>query len=399
METEKQTRSEPHKLPFGKARLAALPAPDEGRAYVYDAKVPGLALCVTSTGTKTFYIYRRIQGRPERIRLGKFPDVTVENARTIARAVVGDIAKGGDPVAERRAARNVPTLREVFDRWGTLHAKVHRRSWPEDVRVFQKYLAPFHGRPMNRITVGDLAEWHGRIGEDHGPVQANRALSLLRTLFNFSPKVGYEGANPCKQVTRFREQSRDRFLTPSEMGAFFEAVEKQPEPWRDVFLVLLFTGARRGDVLSMAWADVDLEGRTWRVPHPKNDQPTILPLVPLALRVLRERHERRSAAPWVFPGRSGHVKDARKAWLKVTEAAGIDNLHIHDLRRSLASWQAALGSSLVIIGASLGHRDLKSTQIYSRLQLDPVRRSVEAATSAMLAAGGMLELEGPKDET
>jgi integrase len=134
----------------------------------------------------------------------------------------------------------------------------------------------------------------------------------------------------------------------------------------------------------MAWDDVDLDGQTWRIPHPKNGIPTTLPLTPPAVRILEERLAGREDSPWVFPSRGGHVKDARKAWLKTLEEAGIDDLHLHDLRRSLASWQAALGSSLQIVGASLGHRDYKSTQNYSRLQLDPIRESVNRATSAML---------------
>ena len=398
-EKRPKKRSEPTKLPFSKTRLEGLTPPTAGRQYVYDAKTPGLCLAVMATGRKVFYVYRRVNGRPERIRLGDFPGgMTVEAARRLARAISGDIAKGGDPVAERRQARNVPTLKAAFERWLEIHAKHHRRTWPEDERVFRKYLAPFHSRRLNRITAGDLAEWHGRIGEQHGRIQANRALFLLRTLFNFGPKVGYEGPNPCKQVRRFKERSRDRFLQPSEMRAFFEAVNQQPDPWRDLFALLLFVGAKRSDTMSMAWEDIDFNARTWRIPHPKNDEPTIVPLTPPAIRILEARREVCGDSPWVFPGRVGHIKDARKAWTRTVEAAGLKNLHLHDLRRSLASWQASLGTSLAIIGASLGHRDLKSTQIYRRLQLAPVRESVEKATAAMLEAGGMLQVEGPKDD-
>ena len=379
-------RSESRKLVFSKTRMQGLPLPEKGRVFYHDEKLPGLCVQVTAAGGKVFYVYRWLNGRPEKIRLGTFGDLTVEQARTVARAVVGDIAKGGDPVAERKQARDVATLEALFNRWGDIHASIHRRTWKEDSRVFRKYLAPFHNRQLNRITPGDIAEWHGDMGQKHGPIQANRALTLLSTVFNYSPKLGYDGPNPCKGIKRFREQSRDRFLLPAEMKRFFEAVQVQPDPWRDFFQLLLFTGARRSSLTAMRWEEIDFNAQSWRIPRPKNQTPTTIPLTPPALQILAFRYSERGDSPWVFPGRAGHVKDPRKAWQNVLKDAEIENLHLHDLRRSLGSWQAALGSSLVVIGASLGHRDLKSTQVYSRLQLGTVHQSMGKATDAMLEA-------------
>ena len=143
------------------------------------------------------------------------------------------------------------TLAGLFERWGALHASVHRRTWGEDQRVFRKYLAPFHGRRLNRIAPSEVAGWRGDVGEHHGPIQANRALTLLSTIYNFSSKLGYDGPNPCKGIRRFREQSRDRFLQPAEIKRFFAAVVEQPQPWQDFFLLLLFTGARRSSLLAI----------------------------------------------------------------------------------------------------------------------------------------------------
>jgi integrase len=362
----------------------------------------GLAICITSTGRKTFYIYRRVRGRPERLRLGSFPDLSVEQARGIARAIAGDLAKGDDPIAERRKARKTPTLKTVFDQWADIHARVHRRSFPEDERIFGKYMVEFHGVPLNRISTAKVAIWHGRLGKEHGPIMANRALNLLRTVFNYSPKLGYDGPNPAgKGVTRFTEMSRDRFLQKSEMQAFFTALGKAEQPWRDYIALLLFTGQRKSTVAAMRWENLDMEGNVWKIPKPKNNRLTTIPLTAPAIYILESRSlDREADCPWVFPSRNGgHLKDARKPWCKLLEDAGLKNLHLHDLRRSLGSWQATQGAGLAIIGASLGHADLKSTQIYSRVEQTAVRDSMSKAVDAMLEFGGvdgrlLLETDG-----
>ena len=387
-------RPKPKRFPFSKSRLKSLETPSQSRIYVYDSKVPSLAMCVTNTGTKTFYLYRKVQGRPERIRLGIFGDLSVEQAQDEARKLIGDIARGADVVQERKARRNVPTLSIAFERWGKLHASIHRRSWKEDQRVYKKYLARFHSRQLNRITASDVAAWHGDVGEHHGRVQANRALTLLRTVYNYHAKtLGYEGKNPTLNVKKFPEQSRERFLQPAEIKRFFASLARQPQPWRDFFAVLLFCGARKSNAMAMRWDDVDLDGMTWRIPAPKNGTPTTLPLTPAVVRILVDRLVERNESPYVFPGRAGHLRDPQDAWQSLLRDAEIADLHIHDLRRSLASWQAALGTSLQIVGASLGHQDMRATQVYSRLQLDPIRQSVNQAVGEMMRVGGYLEAE------
>jgi integrase len=229
------------------------------------------------------------------------------------------------------------------------------------------------------------------------------------------------------------------------MKAFFDALAAEEENWQDFFLTCLFTGARRGNVASMAWAEIDLSNAMWHVSadKTKNKRPAVIALSPPVLVILQKRREQADNNEWVFPsGRTdGHVIDPRKAWDRIRagmrqcpkcgELAGSKprqcpkcgvpvtfkqnkcpscggdtetpvvcrkcqtklpdpktvNLRMHDLRRSLGSWQAALGASLVVIGKSLGHADLKSTQVYSRLQLDPIKDSVGKAADAMLAAG------------
>jgi len=214
-------------------------------------------------------------------------------------------------------------------------------------------------------------------------------------MFNKGREIGYVGPNPCEGVKRFRETSRERFLLPDEMRPFFQALKEEPPLWRDFWLLCLFTGARRGNVAGMVWRDIDLDQGIWYLPGQKSKSrlPLAIVLPPPAVAILRSRREGADGDPWVFPAdtASGHVVDPRKSWARVLKESGIANLRPHDLRRSLRSWQAIAGASLQIVGVSLGHRDPKATAVYSRLQLEPVRMSVNRAVDSMLAAGGLLE--------
>jgi integrase len=153
-------------------------------------------------------------------------------------------------------------------------------------------------------------------------------------------------------------------------------------------MMSLLAGARKSNTLAMRWDEISFHGATWRIALTKNDDPQIVHLSPQAMEILKER-KLHSLSPWVFPGggASGHLADPKKAWMRILKEAGIADLRIHDLRRTLGSWQAATGANSYIIGKSLGHRSQQSTAVYARLNLDPVRDSVNKATDAMLSYG------------
>lgn len=388
--------AETSRFSFTVERLAKLATPTAGRVYHYDEKVPGLCLCVTPAGAKTFYLYRKIDKRPERVRLGKYPDVSLSDARDAAKEMIGEIAKGRDPAAERRARRESPTLKQLFDHWLKTHAKPRKKTWKDDERIFKKYFGRLSGRRLKTIHKADVQAWHTQLGAKHGQYQANRARALLSAMWGCCDDLGVNLPNPCAGVKRFKEESRERFLLPDEMRRFFAALATEEPLWRDFFLLCLFTGARRGNVAAMRWEQLDLTKGLWYIPGSamKNGQPMVVVLAEPAKTVLQSRSHIRDVSEWVFPtnGRSdeGRIVDPRKAWGRVLKVSGISDLRMHDLRRSFGSWQAAAGASLAIVGKSLGHRDHKATEVYARLQLDPVRASVEAAAKAMRKAAGLL---------
>ena len=245
-----------------------------------------------------------------------------------------------------------------------------------------------------------------------GHVTANKSLELLRAMYNFAAdgkRKFFVGVNPAANHQPFHVRDRERFIHPDEMAPFFESLaEEANETVRDAILVALLTGQRRANVLAMRWSEVHLGRGEWTIPgeQTKGSEIHNVPLVPEAVELLRRRREemkideaiaegRGEKVDFVFPStrsKTGHIGDPKSAWHRVLGRADIANLIPHDLRRTNGSWQARDGASLVLIGKGLGHKTPEATAIYARLDLDPVRRSMTSATSAMFTAGGIKPL-------
>lgn len=381
------------RINFTKAAIEALKPPATGRVYIYDAKTPGLAVCVTQAGTKTFYLYRKVDGKPERIRIAPWPDFTIEQARNHADRHNGEIAEGKNPNDRQRARRGSITLKEAFDEFleqptRTKNKRPRSEKTVHDYRQqFDSCLEPWSSRSLTKITRKDLEKRHSELGEQNGIYQANRVLSLLKAVLNYAVDQSYLEVNPATRLRKFSEESRDRFLQADEFPRFWQALEAEPsEKLRDFFKVCLFTGQRRGNVLAMRWTDINLDSASWTIPKTKSGKHSV-PLTAAAVEILkRRRKEAAEDAVYVFPGRhgTGHLTDPMRAWREILKRAGIEDLRIHDLRRSLGSWQAITGASLPVIGSTLGHSQAQTTAVYARLSSDPVRVAMETATAAMM---------------
>lgn len=391
------------KFPFSKERLLALPLPASGRATYHDTKIQGLQLRVTPTGTKTFCVYRRLKaGQPERVTLGKFPTMTVEQARKAATAINSEIESGANPAEVKRIHKGVPTFQEVFDEYLERKRKrdgnpIGERTKAEYINTVRLYLKDIAGQKLSAITHERTASAIHRASKA-APIAANRALAVTRAVFNYAiRKRMFSGVNPAVGIEANPERSRDRFLQPDELPRFFAAVAEEEPVMRDFILLALLTGARRANVCAMHWRELQLAEGVWRIPKTKNGTAQNVTLCPEAIQILESR-KATTAGGFVFPshGKTGHIVEPKKAVMRVMERAGIpygrdvDNgVTLHDLRRTLGSWQARTGASLAIIGKSLNHKSPQATAIYARLDLDPVRQSVNTATAAMLEAGGL----------
>jgi integrase len=382
------TKALPRKINFSIPALERLTCPDgRDRVYIFDNKVPGLAVAVTAGGAKVFYVIRKVAGRKERVRLGGV-ELSIEQARKLAMKINGTIADGANPAAAKRVLRESETLQELFDRFAAdLEA---RKASPATLRTdasrFDTCLAAMASRRVLSIREGDIRQAHQRIGKENGHVSANRSIQLLRRMFNWArlPNPVTRGA-----VDLFAERSRERFLTGDELRRLFLALDDEniSGEIRDFVRVCLFTGARRSNVAAMHVSEIDVPNRTWTVPQAKskNRQAIRIHLSEPALKIITPRLNHPSG--FVFPGdgKTGHLIEPKRSWARILKVAGLDDVRIHDLRRSLGSWMAAGGSSLAIVGKALGHRSQDSTKIYARLDLSAVRESVDAAAAAMLA--------------
>jgi len=391
------------KLRFTKRAIEALAPPDQGRDYYYDLGQDNLAICVMHSGTRTFYRVGRISGRPVRLRIGRYPDLTIEKARNAVRKMNGEIAAGEDPHAKRQQRRGQPTFGDLWVQWRE-HMEAHKRpkSQSEDRRQYRTYLEKWAQRPLSEINRGDIAALHAKTGRTRGGYTANRLLALISAMFNEGRRAGlFSSENPAAGIRRFKEAKRDRWLDAAELKEFFRALNQElDEVLRDFFLMCLLTGARKSNVARMRWEEVNLERGLWRIPEAKGGTVVVVPLVAPAVLILRSRQPSPNGHGWVFNGRSreGHINPSNRAWRRIIGRAGLQNVRIHDLRRTLGSWMAMQGTTLQVIGKGLGHRCLQATEVYARLSTDPVREAVDKATTAMLQAANGAE-EGGNHES
>lgn len=377
---------------FTKSGIVNLPPADPGkRTCYYDSKVDGLELRVTDKGSKSFSVYRWINGKARRIVIGRFsptamqgpdfdkdplsvmgnnPVLSVENARKLASAVLIDLTAGNEPLETRRHSDSI-TLGELFRQYIDNYAMEHTKTWNVMEECFDRYLSHWKGREVTSIKRSHIQQLINKLGNERGKTTANRTLQLLRAIINKGIQWSLvEGDNPATGIAMYKLKPRKRFLAEHELPRLIAAIEEdESQDIRDYIHLSLYTGARKMNVLSMRWQDVDLEGGVWTIPDTKNDESQEFLLTEPELEILKRRYAERdrsdpNAVRFVFPGTGakGHLADPKKGWHRILRRAGINDLHLHDLRRTLGTYMAMSGVSLSVIGNALNHKDLSTTR-------------------------------------
>ncbi len=385
--------------------VAVIKAPAVRTDYFSDDR-SGIVLRVSplrkdeTEARKVFYLMRRIEGRLERIKLGTYGQLTVQQAKNKAKILNGQIAESKNPAELKRALKGEVTLTEAFALY--LEQKQNRRGQPlaqrtktEYTLLFERYLKPLANKKLSKITAGDFRACYVKI---ESAAQRNKLKVLVDAIFKWSGPQNQalsEAASPAKQIKTIAIDARKRYLKPDELGRFLKAVLESDSVFRDVFLVAAGTGARRSNVLAMRWRDLDLKQGVWviRGAEVKNGETTTLALHKKVVALLRLRRRHRLLnAEYVFPNaeNDGPLSDPKAAWRKVLERAGIENLRLHDIRRSVGSYAAMNGASLRQIGRILGQKSPEASAIYAEIVQESQRELIDSSVNAMLgkALGG-----------
>ena len=376
------------KFKFTDNRIESIRPPEKGVVMYRDLEVKGLILRVSITGNKSFALYKKFEKKPRLITIGTFPEYTVEEAREMALNLKRQMARGVLPKTistdHVTVSSSSITFQQLFDKYINDYA-VHNltaRGLQDVSTRIARNVGCLLKKPLKDITKQDILDKFHHISKT-ATIEANRTISYLSAIFNKGIEWELLDKNPASGIKKHKEASRDRYITLEEKEKFFKSLEEEGDQQiKDFVLISLYTGARKSNVLSMCWKDINFGNATWYIKDTKNGDPQNVVLIEEAIKILEQRRSS-SSSKWVFPSdtsKSGHFQEPRKGWVRIIERAGLKDLRIHDLRRTCGSWMAISGASQYVIGKMLGHKSSQSTAIYARLSLDPVREYMEKSS-------------------
>ena len=360
----------------------------------------GFGVRVYPSGAKKFVLSYRASGRKRLLTIGEHPATSLDKAVDMAAAYRLQIGEGGDPVLENRisasAANAMPkpqltakkTVAALCDAFLSLHA-IKKRSGDTDERLINRFVRPAWGKlRVDSLTRAQVAMLHAQVSKNT-PGQANRMLAVIKTMLNKAVIWGFvpeNHGNRAYGVQMNKEYSRERFITHEELPRLVASIEQEPDiRMRAALWLFLLTGARKSELLKAKWEHVDVERRELRIALPKQGKPHIYPLSSRAMEVL-EQLPKFVGNPHIIVGdkEGQHLVNIDKPWNRVRKRAGLLDVRLHDLRRSVGSWLAISGHSLLEIGKVLGHSSPRTTQIYARLTDNVARIALEGHAEKML---------------
>jgi integrase len=387
------------------ALVRRLEPPATGNRIVYDGDhknaVRGFGARITAAGVRSFVLNYRHLGRERRLTIGQWPAWSATAAREHAGQLRFEVEKNGaDPLAQREAERDAPTMRRLIERFEEDELPRLRPSTAAEYRhLCNKLLIPRLGAlKVSAVTRDDVETLHRDVtngtGQRRGkrkaggaPYQANRAVALLRRLFNLAGRRGWRMDNPAKGIARNPEERRARYLSQAEIAKLTAALAKaEDRELANAVRLLLLTGARRAEVLNATWSQFDVKEGVWTKPsaHTKQRKEHRVPLSAPAQQLLEEM-SRSAAGERLF--RDGAIDDLQDFWTEIRAAAELADVRIHDLRHSYASILASAGLSLPIIGQLLGHTQAATTHRYAHLFDEPLREATERVAAFIATAG------------
>lgn len=370
-------------------RTALAIPPGDKDVIAWDTDVPGFGLKVTPSGRRTFFFYYRTsEGQQRRPAIGTLGAIKPEFAREVARRWRAETIMGGDPSKSRTLNRKAPTVRDLCNRYITEHAQPKKKasSLRQDRRLIATHLEPRLGsRKVANVTRSDVATLHQSLVST--PYEANRLLSLMGKMFKLAERWGLrpDGTNPATNIDRYPEQKRERFLSRLEIRRLWLLLESDAarkvasSEAISAIKLLMLTGRRLNEVLSLEWSWLDLDNRLMRLPDTKSGV-LLVSLGGTATALLRKLRLERPGDKFVLPGRRSNrpMVNLQKPWQAIRTLAALEDVRLHDLRHTFASIGAGLGMSLPVIGRLLGHTQAATTSRYAHLAQEPVRQAADA---------------------
>jgi integrase len=401
-------------MKINKTTVDKLPPPPLGlktnQKVYYDDVLKGFGVRVTIKGSKAFFIEKAIHGKLRRITLGGYPALTVEQARKEANKMLGKIATGIDPQAEKKAAKaRKITLIQAFNDYVTARNSLKETTTLDYKRVLNQVMPDWQNKPLLEITKDMVASRHASHGAEKSRARANLAMRLLRAIFNFASGT-YEDANgkslilenPVKRLSHsrswFRIERRQGVIKRHELAAWYKGLtqytnhlgQEKTQMMKDYFLLILFTGLRREEANQLKWANIDLEAKTVRINDTKNREHHIIPLSDFLYSLL-QRRKQEAINEYVFPAqiKKGHLTEPRKAMLRVSQLSGVQ-FTVHDLRRTFITVAESLDIPVYALKRLLNHKQKGDvTAGYIITDVERLRKPMQQITDFFLEKMGI----------
>ncbi|HSW69775.1 MAG TPA: integrase family protein [Gammaproteobacteria bacterium] len=392
------------KLTKGFIDKKAIAPTNKDQAFYRDDELKGFALRVTSSGVKSFVVETVIGNKVRRMTIGRYGKLTAEEARIEAKKILGKIAAGGDPVADKKQARaKSVTLKEVFEEYLKTRKALKLTTVFDYQRVMKEAFSTWLYKPLLDINKDMVARRHSKLGES-SHARANLAMRVLRALFNFA-MTQYEDSqgrslitdNPVKRLSQtrawYRVERRQSFIKAHELVLWHEGVQKlENKTLRDYLLLLVFTGLRRQEAATLKWNQVDFKQKTLTIIDTKNHEPHTLPISDYLYDLLMQR-KNIATTEYVFPssGVGGYIVEPRKQMEKVIQHSGISFI-IHDLRRTFLTIAEGLDISAYAVKRLANHKMKQDiTSGYIITDVERLRKPMQQITDYLLKCMGVIK--------
>lgn len=355
------------------------------RTEISDDSVQGLAIRISSTGYKSFVYRYKFNSETKRYTLGKYPDLTLAEARELSKDMTAKVRLGIDPILEKRSNKDNYTDQKfevLAERFLSNYVPTLRGSTQYNYRIIieSRIIPEFGSYQINSITQKMIVNYLDKIAYEQGKTTyANRIRARLSTIFNYGIKRDLAKQNPVSGSPKYNESSRERYYTEKEIKELWNGFETIHEPTQSIFKMLLLLGQRKSETMKMRWRDLEFDNDIWIIPKEiaKNKQMHHVPLSPMAIELIEGKSK---ATEYVFSYKGRHLKNIRSSINKIREITSVKDFRVHDLRRTTATFLAKLGADRTVVGKILNHKGLANdsavTAIYDRYSYAEEKRAV-----------------------